>query len=121
MVASDQGVSTEDSPLCLCCLRGEASFRIMEEVTLRARWAIDMSNYPLKLPASLKRAAERLAKQDGVSLNQWIAAAVAEKVGAIEATDFFERRANGTDGSGLHALLDQIPVDPPIPGDELAG
>jgi len=37
------------------------------------------ATYPLKLPLSIKRAAERLAKEDGVSLNQWIAAAVAQK------------------------------------------
>ena len=37
--------------------------------------------YPLKLPRSIKAAAERLAREDGVSLNQWIAAAVAEKIG----------------------------------------
>ena len=29
--------------------------------------------YPLKLPLSIKREAERLAREDGVSLNQWIA------------------------------------------------
>jgi hypothetical protein len=39
------------------------------------------ATYPLKLPFSVKRAAQRLAKEGGVSLNQWIAAAVAEKVG----------------------------------------
>jgi hypothetical protein len=36
---------------------------------------------------------QRLAKEDGVSLNQWIAAAVAEKVGVVEtAADFFRKR-----------------------------
>ena len=34
--------------------------------------------YPLKLPSSIKNAAADLAKLDGVSLNQLIAAAVAE-------------------------------------------
>jgi len=33
--------------------------------------------YPLKLPVSVKEAAARLAKVDGVSLNQFIAVAVA--------------------------------------------
>jgi hypothetical protein len=48
------------------------------------------ATYPLKLPLSIKKAAQRLAKEDGVSLNQWIAAAVAEKVGVVEtAADFF--------------------------------
>lgn len=52
------------------------------------------STYPLKLPASVKAAAARLAKADGVSLNQFIAAAVAEKVGVIEtAREFLEGRA----------------------------
>ncbi len=42
------------------------------------------ATYPLKLPTSIKAAAARLAKEDGVSLNQWIASAVAQKVGAVE-------------------------------------
>jgi hypothetical protein len=52
------------------------------------------SAYPLKLPASVKTAAARLAKADGVSLNQFIAVAVAEKVGVMETVqEFLERRA----------------------------
>ena len=52
------------------------------------------STYPLKLPLSTKKAAQRLAKEDGVAFNQWIASAVAEKVGVVEtAADFFKRRA----------------------------
>ena len=39
---------------------------------------ITRNRYPLRLPASLKEAAARLAKEDGVSLNQWIATAVAQ-------------------------------------------
>ncbi len=50
--------------------------------------------YPLKLPVSIKRAAAKLAKEDGVSLNQWIASVVAEKGGSVEtAADFFKRCA----------------------------
>jgi hypothetical protein len=53
--------------------------------------------YPLKLPASVKAAAARLAKADGVSLNQFIAVAVAEKVGVLEtAEEFLRRRAGKT-------------------------
>jgi len=56
------------------------------------------ATYPLKLPASVKAAAARLAKEDGVSLNQWIAAAVAQKVGAVEtAAEFFRKRAGEPD------------------------
>lgn len=50
------------------------------------------SSYPLKMPNSVKAAAARLAKADGVSLNQFIAVAVAEKVGTLETADEFLRR-----------------------------
>jgi hypothetical protein len=49
------------------------------------------ATYPLKLPLSIKKAAQRLAKEDGVSLNQWIAAAVAEKVGVWKPRPTFSR------------------------------
>ncbi|HET9176891.1 MAG TPA: pilus assembly protein HicB [Terriglobia bacterium] len=74
------------------------------------------ATYPLKLPLSVKRAAERLAKEDGVSLNQWIAVAVAEKVGVIEtAAEFFKRRAGSATGRGLMRFLRQAPdVEPEV-------
>ena len=50
------------------------------------------SKYPLHLPASLKGAAARLARNDGVSPNQWITAAVAQKIGAVETADEFLTR-----------------------------
>ena len=42
-----------------------------------------MPRYALNLPASLKQEAEQLASTEGVSLNQFILWAVAEKVGAL--------------------------------------
>jgi HicB family len=78
------------------------------------------ATYPLKLPASVKAAAARLAKQDGVSLNQWIAAAVAQKVGAVEtAAEFFRRRAGDARPEDLRTVLALTPDRPPDPGDEL--
>jgi len=68
------------------------------------------ATYPLKLPLSVKKAAQRLAKEDGVSLNQWIAVAVAQKVGVVEtAADFFKRRAGAASGNGLLAYLENAP------------
>ncbi len=76
--------------------------------------------YPLKLPASIKRAAERLAKEDGVSLNQWISVAVAQKVSVVEtAADFFRQRAGTAKAEDLKAFLDRAPDVPPMPGDEI--
>jgi uncharacterized protein (DUF433 family) len=42
-----------------------------------------MSRYSLSLPTDLKQEAERLAVEQGVSLNQFILWAVAEKVGGL--------------------------------------
>ena len=43
-----------------------------------------MARYPLSLPAQLKREAENWAANQGISLNQFIMWAVAEKVGALK-------------------------------------
>jgi len=81
---------------------------------------VSKATYPLKLPSSIKTAAARLAKEDGVSLNQWIASAVAQKVGAVEtAADFFGQRAGDARPENLHALLAQAPDREPDLGDEL--
>ena len=75
--------------------------------------------YPLKLPASLKETAARLAKDDGVSLNQWIATAVAQKIGAVEtAAEFFERRGRRSAPDDLTRYLERAPDVPPQSGDE---
>ena len=72
------------------------------------------ATYPLKLPLSIKKAAERLAKEDGVSLNQWISVAVAEKAGVVEtAAEFFKKRAGRATGSGMMKVLRNAPdVEP---------
>lgn len=76
--------------------------------------------YPLKLPISLKETAARLAKDDGVSLNQWITTAVAQKIGAVEtAAELFERRGAQSTLGDLTRYLDSAPGVPPQPGDEL--
>jgi hypothetical protein len=76
------------------------------------------ATYPLKLPLSIKKVAQRLAKEDGVSLNQWIAAAVAEKVGVVEiAADFFRKRAGKATGEGLMKFLRTAPKLAPEPDD----
>lgn len=42
-----------------------------------------MARYPLNLPAQLKQEAEKWASNQGISLNQFIMWAVAEKIGAL--------------------------------------
>jgi len=76
------------------------------------------STYPLKLPASVKDAAVRLAKKDGVSLNQWIASAVAQKIGSMETEEFFARYAERAKPGDLAKILSRVPAGPLQDGDE---
>ena len=77
-------------------------------------------SYSLKLPTSVKNAAHRLAKQDGVSLNQWISSAVAEKVGAVEtAAEFLSRMAGESKPQDMNRYLDLAHRQPVMDGDEV--
>lgn len=77
------------------------------------------STYPLKLPASVKNAAAKLAKEDGVSLNQFIAAAVAEKVGTMRtAAEFLRMRSGSAKPQDMRKDLRRAPRSAPAARDE---
>ena len=87
--------------------------------TVSMKKAVARTSYPLKLPASIKNAAQRLAREDGVSLNQWISVAVAQKLGVTEtAAEFLGRKAGNSRPGNLLAFLDKVRDAPPLPGDE---
>lgn len=77
-----------------------------------------MSTYPLRLPASVKAEAERIAAEDGTSLNQFVATAVAEKLAALRTAAFFEQRRGGGDREAFRALLTRRGGETPRDGDE---
>lgn len=77
------------------------------------------SAYPLKMPISVKNAATRLAKADGVSLNQFIAVAVAEKIGAMEtAAEFLRRKAGKARPADLMGYLRRAADEAPAATDQ---
>ena len=81
--------------------------------------SVNKAAYPLKLPISLKAAAQRLAREDGVSLNWWITVALAEKVGAVEtAAEFFKKRAGHARPVDLLPFLERAGNEPPPPSDK---
>jgi hypothetical protein len=76
------------------------------------------STYPLKLPTSIKKAAAELAASDGVSLNQFIAAAVAEKVGSLRtAREFLHERAGSSKPRDMLGYLREAPKVAPSADD----
>ena len=78
------------------------------------------SNYALRLQAALKAEAERVAKEEGTTLNQFINVAVAEKLSALRTADYFRERAVRANLADAEALLDSFGTDEePQDGDEL--
>lgn len=77
------------------------------------------STYPLRLPLSLKAALEKLSKEDGTSINQFVVMAVAEKVSAINTAAFFEQRRALADREAFRGILNREGGQPPRPGDEI--
>ncbi len=85
-----------------------------------------LTTYPLRLPRSIKAAAEKLSKADGTSLNQFVATAVAEKIAVMQTAAFFEERAGRAraratrgESSALLAALSRLGGEPPRAGDEM--
>jgi hypothetical protein len=77
------------------------------------------STYPLRLPASVKAAAEKFAKEEGISLNQFVATAVAEKLAAMNSAAFFAERMERADLAAFRAILARTGGEPPRDGDSL--
>ena len=64
--------------------------------------------------------AAELAREGGVSRNQFIAAAVAEKVGVLRtAAEFIREQAGDARPEDLLRYVRAAPKVPPVPGDEL--
>ena len=77
------------------------------------------STYPLRLPASIKAEAERLAASEGTSLNQFVASAVAEKVAALRTASYFAERRGRADWAAFDRLMGRAGGEAPRAGDEM--
>lgn len=79
---------------------------------------MSMTTYPLRLPASIKAAVERLAREEGISMNQFVATAVAEKLASMKTAEFFAERASRADLRAFRKLLRRKGGESPREGDE---
>ncbi len=75
--------------------------------------------YALRLPLSLKDAITRVAVRDGISINQFIMLAVAEKLSVMETARFFAEREERVDMAAFRTLLQRDGGEPPRAGDEM--
>lgn len=76
-----------------------------------------MSTLSLRLPNSLHNQIRVLARRDGVSINQWIASATAEKVATLLTEEYLEERANRAGRERYDAALARIPDAAAAPED----
>ena len=78
------------------------------------------SNFTLRLQPSLMEEVRKVAKAEGVAVNQLINVAVAEKVSALRTEEYFaERAARGDIKKALRVLKRAGKGNAPVPGDEL--
>ncbi|MGE0668527.1 MAG: toxin-antitoxin system HicB family antitoxin [Sphingomonadales bacterium] len=73
----------------------------------------------VRLSIPMMQALKETAAQEGVSLNQFIATAVAEKLSALRTEDMLRQRAGRGDWNSARKILDRTGTQPPRPGDEL--
>lgn len=78
-----------------------------------------MGALSLRLPESIHRHIREIAKVEGVSINQLISSAIAEKISAIMTEEYLARRAKRADVNKMKAILDNVADREPILGDEL--
>jgi uncharacterized protein (DUF1778 family) len=72
-----------------------------------------MSALSLRLPKSLHEQLKELAQEEGISVNQFVVLAVAEKVASIATIEYLEKRAKGGGREKLLAVLNKVPdVEP---------
>lgn len=68
-----------------------------------------MSALSIRLPESLHRNAKIYAAQEGISVNQLVSMALAEKLSALATQDYLEQRAGRASRSKFEAALVLVP------------
>ena len=72
-----------------------------------------MSTLSLRIPNSLHEQIRKLAKREGISINQFLASAAAEKMAALLTEEYIEARAKMASKRKFQAVLNKVPdVEP---------
>jgi predicted DNA-binding ribbon-helix-helix protein len=77
-----------------------------------------MSAVTLELPDYLHRSLEQLARHHGLSVQQLLVSAAAEKASALDAGSLLRDEAARGRREDFDAYLRAVPDVPPVPGDE---
>ncbi len=75
---------------------------------MRLQPDLGMSTLSIRLPDSLHKKVKELARQEGISMNQFIALAVAEKMSALITVEYLKERAERGSREKYEAVLDKV-------------
>jgi hypothetical protein len=78
-----------------------------------------MSTLSLRLPDSLHRRVRELASAEGISINQFVATAVAEKMSALLTEQYLQERASRGQRAKYKAALAKVPDSEPEERDRI--
>ncbi len=78
-----------------------------------------MSTLSLRLPESLHKQLKEVAEREGVSINQLITTAVAEKMSALMTAEYLEERAARASRSAFDSVLTKVPDLPTMQDDQM--
>ena len=78
-----------------------------------------LSNYALRLQASIMDELRTVVEAEGTTINQFINVAVAEKLTALRTEQYFQERAARADRSDFLEILNRAGSEEPQEGDEL--
>lgn len=78
-----------------------------------------MSTISLRLPDSLHEGVRKLAKQDNISINQFVATALAEKMSALTTETYLVERAKRGSKKSFENVLSKIKDIEPAENDAL--
>jgi len=68
-----------------------------------------MSTLSLRIPNSLHEQIRQLAKREGISINQFLASAAAEKMSALLTEEYIEARAKRASIKKFQKVLKKVP------------
>ena len=78
-----------------------------------------MSTLTIQMPESFAQQLRECAAKEGLSVDQLLSSAAAEKLSALMTVEHLRERARHAKREDFLAFLDASPDAPPLPGDEL--
>jgi hypothetical protein len=72
-----------------------------------------MSTLSIRIPDSIHEIIKRMSKEDNISINQFIASAITEKVTALETEDYIKNRGMSGDKKAFEKVLSKVPNNEP--------